>query len=270
MKQASWTSLGGQTAGDGAVSERRARLSARRAPPPEPGRAEVARGPALHQPAPQAAVSAATWTRWVCAATSACSTTAAGAERPPATSRSASRRAADASPAWTSPRAGRRHRRKVAARPTRTSSTGSATCARWACRRRASTSCSSTGCCTTSLRRTGRRSSRSSRGCCARAGACSRASRRRAKHGMPAAQAREVFAAAGLSEIARHRGQGADHRRVLPRGLDQAGGLRSAGRRWSGGPAPYARRPAALPSASSTSTSQGLARDPPDSGSGIS
>ena len=44
-----------------------------------------------------------------------------------------------------------------------------------------------------------------------------------AKHGMPAAQARELFAAAGLARDARRpRARRPVHRRVLPRGLDQA------------------------------------------------
>ena len=101
-----------------------------------------------------------------------------------------------------------------------------------------------------------------------------------ARHGMPAAQARELFAAAGLTETLATESKTAPARRVLPRGLEQAGGLTPAAARPGrdpardaparcGRPAPYARKPARF-AGFSTSTSRGLARDPPDSGSGIS
>ncbi len=45
------------------------------------------------------------------------------------------------------------------------------------------------------------------------------------KHGMPAAQARELFAAAGLTETLASEGKVPAARRVLPRRLEQAGRL---------------------------------------------
>ena len=52
-----------------------------------------------------------------------------------------------------------------------------------------------------------------------------------AKHGMPAEQAREVYAAAGLVETLAREGKAPVHGRVLPRGLDEAGALRPGRRR---------------------------------------
>ena len=52
-----------------------------------------------------------------------------------------------------------------------------------------------------------------------------------ARHGMPAAQVRRGVRRRRPHRDARHRGQGADPRRALPRRLDQAGRLRPPGRR---------------------------------------
>ena len=89
-----------------------------------------------------------------------------------------------------------------------------------------------------------------------------------AKHGMPAAQARELFAAAGLTETLATEGKtpcsaSTTARSGPGRRLDR-GGPRSACRRRR------TRESRRTSPAFSTSTSRGLARDPPDSGSGIS
>ena len=123
---------------------------------------------------------------------------------------------------------------------------------------------------------TGRRSSPSSRGCCARAGACSRASRRAPKHGMPAAQAREVYAAAGLSESLATEGKapifGEYYRAVWTKPRPDlrrrpAGSWRSVRRAAPASTRESRRRCRRLPRPPPL---RGSPETPPDSGSGIS